>query len=1026
MLGLGIKGAALSAELRSGSLETQRRLILSLMPATRAALVGVLQNPEWVIALDFYAMLEECKGPEAFVQRLCQAARNKKAALYHKDRYMELLVLLWSQGKLLFPQDVRLWCGHLKWATLLNPVYSGDRSTLLVGTKAVMVHGVKNTDFCGLVHTFYATADIRDPHDVSLEIITAYEQRCLELLAERRLNKKACEALTRKLARVVYALRLYFNVQNPELAVIALRTRRKPHKDTSQVRLDGRFRWLVSAHPKLEPWANAMRDYIAQLTTITIRNHTKWLNLFADYLCGLSNPPTEPWQVLRNEHIYDLTLRNKQTFHEYLRTTVGPDDGRKALFQMRAFFDWYGDYLIASHNEHAKGFRNPVLGTDSLGKARTATGQTARNALPLFVLNEMKDVLIADDFAFARSYKTPTARVVDRETGAPVNIWYPGLAVCLFLMLETPVRSHQARWLDSGELDEWVYDPDSNTEVANPSPHAIAGRAEGVLRLQRDSLRNEAWLGLWVTTNKTAYYDSETVGFLIPYVSERLAKLLTMMIGWQKRYLPPMAAPIPYYADGQSIPERKRLDGKGPQVVPLFRDPSAFAQTQNTPITYQRLAGFYTAVLAETQKRIKEKHGHDIQLVTADEDGKLRWSVDLHSLRVSGITSMIESGVPLEVVSQFVAGHATLVMTLHYLKYSPLKLREFLADAHEKMLANTDFVGSELFSANLEKFAPFLLSQAGAGAGPGFSSLTEKTGIMTITSEGICPGTSCSTGGPAVDAKNIKHGPVPGGRRCGLCRYWITGPAHLLGQVVAVNNLAYTIRKKGLEVANLNDQRLDAEDEGNQSRARQLRDRVDALNLELAIDVEEWVARYKYASRSVTLMNDYLAAKAQAEGSTLPVALLTASSSPELKITLEEAHEFALLDQITQMSSFVTGFKNREAELEKNAILSRMMAANGLKPLLLGLDEQQAHEAGNLLSSVLLQQVRNQEVGDVLSGTRPLSDYPGLAQTIRCLETAVDQDPQLKNGDWKNLAMLLSGSNDNANENHDEEERRFG
>jgi hypothetical protein len=499
---------------------------------------------------------------------------------------------------------------------------------------------------------------------------------------------------------------------------------------------------------------------------------------------------------------------------------------------------------------------------------------------------------------------------------------------------------------------------------------------------------------------------------------------------------PPMLGPIPHYSDGHNVMvERQRLDGKRQQVVPLFRDPFVShplqlrVRHQNTPFSYDRLAVFYAAVLAETQKRIKAKHGHDIRLVTTGEDGKLRWLVDLHSLRVSGITSMIESGVPLEVVSQFVAGHATLVMTLHYLKYSPLKLREFLADAHEKMLANTDFVGSELFSANLGEFAPFMLSQAGAGAGPGSASLKERTGIITITSEGICPGTSCSTGGPAVDSSGRNHGPVPGGQRCGLCRYWITGPAHLLGQVAAVNNLAYSIRKKGIEVANLNDQRLDAEDEGNQSSARQLRDRVDILNRELAIDVEEWAARYKYASQSVTLLNDYLAAKAKAERTTLPVPFLTASTSHELRVTLEEAHEFALLDQITQMSSFVTGFKNREAELEKNAILSQMMATNGMKPLLLGLNEQQAHEAGNLLSAVVLQQVRSQELGDVLSGNRPINDYPRLAQTIEALATAVDQNPELKNGDWKNLARLLSGRNDNANENHDEEdeeERRFG
>src|ERR1700758_1548912 len=101
-----------------------------------------------------------------------------------------------------------------------------------------------------------------------------------------------------------------------------------------------------------------------------------------------------------------------------------------------------------------------------------------------------------------------------------------------------------------------------------------------------------------------------------------------------------------------------------------------------------------------------------------------------------------------------------------------------------------------------------------------------------------------------------------------------------------------------------------------------------------------------------------------------------------------------------------------------------MMTANGMKPLLLGLNEQQAHEAGNLLSAVLLQQVRSQELGGVLSGNRPLSEYPRLAQAIKCLETTVDQSPLMRNGDWKNVARLPSATNDSVNENHDQEEKR--
>lgn len=166
---------------------------------------------------------------------------------------------------------------------------------------------------------------------------------------------------------------------------------------------------------------------------------------------------------------------------------------------------------------------------------------------------------------------------------------------------------------------------------------------------------------------------------------------------------------------------------------------------------------------------------------------------------------------------------------------------------------------------------------------------------------------------------------------------------------------------------------------------------MDLLNRELAIDVEEWAARYRYAEQSVAQMDEYLKAKATVDCKGLPVPLLTADTAGELKVTLEEAHEFTLLDQITQTSEFVTGFRNRAAEFEKQAILTRMLDANGIKPFLVSLSDDHAREAGNLLSALILQQVRSQELDSVLQGNRKLSDFPQLAKTVHALTAAKDK-----------------------------------
>jgi hypothetical protein len=362
-------------------------------------------------------------------------------------------------------------------------------------------------------------------------------------------------------------------------------------------------------------------------------------------------------------------------------------------------------------------------------------------------------------------------------------------------------------------------------------------------------------------------------------------------------------------------------------------------------------------------------------------------------------------------------------MTLHYLKYSPEKLRGFIEEAHRRMQEDQDFVGSQAFIKAINEFTPFLLSQAGAGTGPGFEALSSGDGILVINTDGICPGTSCSTGFLLRDGVAPMYGPVPGGKRCPLCRYWITGPAHLLGQVTAANNLAYSIRKKGLELARLNELKLDAEDSGNQPLARELRDRVDLLNREIELDVAEWTARYKYVVQSHAQMDDYLKEKANiiATDATPRVPTMTSSTPLDLKVTLEQAHEFALLDQITQTAVFNPGFPNLQAELEKNHVLSKMMVANGMKPFLLSLSDEQAREAGNLLSALVLQQVNAQDLDEVLTGKMPLEHYPFLSLAMHKLEEASANDHSFLPNALSALSKLIDPSVQPHTDQDDEE-----
>ncbi|MDD0999129.1 VPA1269 family protein [Pseudomonas sp. TNT2022 ID1044] len=1019
------RGQALVSLIQSLSVEEQKKIALSIMPTTRSELIKTALYPNTILSRDYHELLEKSKSAELFIDTL--ASEMTGESLYKTyDRQFELLTMFWAKNWLLFPQSFTDWRGRYIIKTLTNPIYGGEKSSLILSTYAVPQR--KGTDK-GFHHTctFFATADVRTHQDFSEGLIKRFEEICIAKIAIQyppETRNSAFLTFRGKARSVALWLLQTMNNMNPEHSVELKRPKRNDVADEER-RVDGKFRWLATKRPELCTWAELFAFFILSRDNARIGSIVDRLNTFGDFLCTLNSPPLKPWLVDRRDHISDVRRINNKTYRQYLIDNITSKRRRNDnIGTMRKFFDWLRDYLIANDMVAVSKFPDPLNGSDRFGSEATAS-KTYRDSLPPYIINEIKSVLIEDDFAFPKTLRS-MVQVRDQRSGLSVKVFDPGLTICLYTLVDTPIRSHQARWLDSGQLDEFVYN--GQNLVLNSCEFAVPGRKEGALKLEHDSLRADTWLALWVNTNKTASYDSKIIGYAIPYVSQSLAGLLQYQNEWQNNYLPPLREPLSYSHYQQDTRERERPTGvHRPTICPLFRDPNS--ADQNRPLEYSRLARFYTAVLEQTQKNIKRKYGQSLKLVTFPSKGSPKWAVDLHSLRVSGVTNLIEAGVPLEVVQQFVTGHHTLVMLLHYLKYSPAKLRQFMEDAYERMKNDIDFIGSEVFLESLDEFAPFLLGQEGAGGSAGLTALRERDGIMTITSDGICPGTSCSNGGALESISQDKYGPVPGGKRCGLCRFWLTGPAHLLGQVTAVNNLAFAIRRKGLEIAALNDACLDAEDEGNIRKAREVRDRIDLLSRELDIDINEWAARYRYAEHSIMLMDEYLATKNRIikTDTMVPVPILTSSSAHELKLTLEQAHEFALLDQITQMSRFTTGFTNREAELEKNTILSKMMVANGMKPFLLTLTSEQAHEAANMLSALILQQVSTQELDEVLNGTLPLDRYPNLESAFRLLENCANKEALNKPGEMSRLASLIMPQDfQDRGKDDDDEEELFG
>jgi hypothetical protein len=1020
MTGKTLNGQALVNYVRKLPLHVQKRIVTAVKPTSFADLLKLTASRHVaVIGPNLHARLSEAGTPRKFTSKLMQELKQG-AGRGHTPRIAEFLTLIWSRGKFVFPADLLRWSSKAyKYRTFFDSLYSSKgkllASLVRIPKSTILTSDLAFTCLC----SFVVATNIESTKDLSPEMLDYAEECFIARVDEQRGDSpddSKFQLMRYRIRAAIMRLRQVFNRSNPTHA-IAITQPPRGTSGKSRGRISPDFAWLKEERPDLHVWATWFAKFVKSLRNGRVQAPILKLNSFGDFLCCLQAPPLSPFEITR-QHIENPENPSNRTFLGFLAERFPEKDPKvknDITAKMRRFFDWVKDQLLLEGHPKATTFQNPFSKSDNFGK-RINPSVTHRQRLENYILVTMKEILVEDDFAFPKSMDWTHVDVLDNTTNMRTHVWDPTLTVCMYVLLDTPLRSHQARWLDSGELDETIYDESKNTNVPNPSKFAKRGRKEGALRLKDDFLETDSWMTLWVNTNKTARYDSKEIGYPIPYISNSLRDLLVMQRAWQRRYLMPITKALPYITYQADVDEADRVCPNLPSIAPLFR--SAAGADLLKPVSYHHLKRFYVALLEETQKRIEQKYGRKVELVRI-VNKKRKWAVDLHTLRVSGITALIEAGVPLEVVSQFVAGHHTLVMTLHYLKYSPRKLKAFLQAAHEKMRDDMDFAGSEEFQTNLEDFAPYLLGQDGAGTGAGFIAIKEANGLMSINTEGICPGTSCDSGGPRVHA--TKFGPVPGGQRCGLCRYWITGPAHLLGQVAAVNNLAYKIRKKGLEIAKLNDARLDAEDAGNKREARELVDKVELLGREIRIDVDEWFARYRYAERSIQLMDDYLATRARVASKGKRVPALTASKPGDLKVTLESAHEFQLLNEITQMTDFTTGFRNEEAELEKKVTLSTLMMENGVRPFLLSLTSEQSHEAGNLLSSLITSQIKGQELDEVLHGHRPLSDYPHLSKAISLMEQQSRSTPAEAKRLSSKLDILFETTESKANTNEVEE-----
>ncbi len=544
---------------------------------------------------------------------------------------------------------------------------------------------------------------------------------------------------------------------------------------------------------------------------------------------------------------------------------------------------------------------NPFDDLENPFKNTVKPSKTHRRRIPQNILEAMIDTLLEPDENGIPTYewaKNATfkdkAYLADNHNNGAINYeWFPSRCSCLALLLLTPIRGAQGRWLDWGLLDETIYNPDTGIMEINTHPltqfrykngnthKKQCGRNTGVIQMSYDEITGLEEPVIYITTNKTQLWDPiRKSGYEIPWPDgKRLVNsesielkekghrlgmvynVLRNQLKWLRRYAP-SCSPISFI----HVPEdKRRVDPKEvaqlqlPMFVPMFMDfnyPVTYKHEGETyqsfaPVTKEKLVNLFNSLAIETEKRMRDA-GYNVTITrdVVNESSITKVSAyDVHSLRVTGISNLIEMGVPAHIVSEFVAGHMSLVMTLHYFKTTPAHLREEMYNAWEKN-GSFDFEEDISHAALIQKCnirAPFVSE---------VEWLDDIT-LVTRVLGGLCltggKGTECNEGAIYIKDETTEYGPVLSG--CGNCRYFVTGTPFLLEQAHAANDLMLKMRILGREQNKLhmkrNELAVRLDNSGENSGAQRIeneiamvRGQIQRIENDLLPIISDWYNRF--------------------------------------------------------------------------------------------------------------------------------------------------------------------------------------
>lgn len=578
-----------------------------------------------------------------------------------------------------------------------------------------------------------------------------------------------------------------------------------------------------------------------------------------------------------------------------------------------------------------------------------------------------------------------------KESGGKYFLWYPGLWIALYALVSVPARGRQIMYNDSGEADEFFVDFQDGKPVwvLNDGHLAQKGKQDGFVT----HAEGDVW-GMRFTSNKTSYNGA---GYDVPWIPEKLVYWLTKLREWQSKYNP-ITRPTPWVDCAKRTNlSRKQLERKGSNCF-LFRgfnedQPPIFAG----PMT-SRLAAALYFIQPEGLKLATFEEGGDHSVIA-----RYQSPFTPHSMRVSLITAYVmDFGMPIEIIMK-VVGHASIVMSIYYVKIGTAKMRQVMAEGEKRALLNQAADAQVMIEQNrLDELTHKMI----ANSDEALQALMSGTaGAQLVKDFGVCPyaGARCDDGGESLASNTWSPAPAGylGMQNCPRCRHLITSPVFLGGLVALWNEIALRVNLYSEKYGDLDRQveqhrnkvqeldyiEIEMEEAGKEFDSRD-RLRIEAAIRKLQGELEgvakkmdmflcDMQAVTKLIDDCKVVLREQTATSDDAPDSDETLQLIVHAQS-ELSIEFEETSLFQQLNEVCVNATIYQSSSAEFATPRRSQMIDRMTMLNNIRPVMCNLSEREQLVLGNQVTNFFFNRLKSWErVDSIINGTLLLEDLSG-------------------------------------------------